>query len=287
MVKSPNSKKENQPQPLKISITHCSDASFAHDFQLDLVECTNEVVILSPFISTRAREYFAIFSSLVANKVRVEVYTKPLREQPANLEKYFVTVENVLRQTGVHFFVRPGMHEKAASLDKRILWHGSLNILSHNDTRESMLRFDSAELTEQVLAELQLVRQVPGYELRRTPQLANFADTDFAVETPNCPQCGGMMRPFEKAGLWLCQMSPDCAGSSPLVMPESGLPPLADEAGLNRKLEIACPVCGARMNIHRGVFLRVACESEQCGFALDPRIASSLLRVLKRRGGIQ
>lgn len=285
MSQSPDSQRENAPKVLKIGISHYSDASFAAVFQSDLATCTNEVIILSPFVSTRAREYFPLFSSLVANRVTVEVYTKPLREQPPNLEKHFFTVESVLGQSGVRFFVRPGMHEKAAILDKRILWHGSLNILSHNDTRESMLRFDSAELTEQVLTDLQLVRQISGHELIRVPQLdTHFVDTEFAVEAPNCPQCGGTMVPFEKAGLWLCHESPVCAGSLPLGIAEPALSAVVGAVGLNRQAEIACPVCGSTMNINRGVFLRVVCESEQCGFALDPRIASSLLRVLKRKG---
>lgn len=57
----------------------------------------------------------------------------------------------------------------------------------------------------------------------------------------------------------------------------------AGGVALFAQVDIACPVCGADMDIIRGVFLRAACTSRECGFSLDSRIASSLLRVLKRR----
>ena len=46
------------------------------------------------------------------------------------------------------------MHEKVAAIDGRILWHGSLNILSHNNGRESMLRFESRDLVHEILQDL-------------------------------------------------------------------------------------------------------------------------------------
>ena len=261
---------------LKIRITHCTDKSFAGTFRADLADCKSEAIILSPFISTRAREYLPSFAQLAANGINVEVYSKPLHEQPTNLVQHFRSLEFNFGQSGVHFYLRPGMHEKAAILDKSVLWHGSLNILSHNDTRESMLRFDLPELAQQVMAEFDLKRA-------SGPSGASSAETAAVasgVESPACPQCGGAMSAYETAGLWFCRKSPSCAGTLPL---EPIFPSALDQTSLNRRLEIACPACGSAMKISRGVFLRVACESEACGFALDPRIAGSLLRILKRR----
>jgi hypothetical protein len=264
---------------LKIEITHCTDKTFAETFRADLAECKSEAIILSPFISTRARDYLPTFAQMAATGINVEVYSKPMGEQPPNLIQHFRSLEFNLGQSGAHFYVRPGMHEKAAILDECVLWHGSLNILSHNDTRESMLRFDLPELARQVLAEFDLKR-------RSDPDDRSLGTAGVAsgVESPPCPECGGAMRAYDAAGLWLCQNGPNCTGSLPLGAPFStGL----GDTSLDRKLEIACPVCGSAMKISRGVFLRVACEAEDCGFALDPRIAGSLLRVLKRRSEIQ
>lgn len=55
-----------------------------------------------------------------------------------------------LRSIGVVVDERARMHENVAFIDGRTLWHGSLNILSHRDTSESMLRVESSAACEQI-----------------------------------------------------------------------------------------------------------------------------------------
>src|SRR5262249_18306113 len=130
---------------------------FLDSFRTDLANATSRALILSPFVSNnRAIYYYPALSSLVARGVSVDIYAKPRKEQPASLCEQFDEVEHQLRRIGVRFHSRAGMHEKVATVDNKILWHGSLNILSHNDTRESMLRFDSQELVREVLTEIGL-----------------------------------------------------------------------------------------------------------------------------------
>jgi len=49
------------------------------------------------------------------------------------------------------------MHEKVVAIDGRVFWHGSLNVLSHSSTFESMLRIESEDLVRSVLADLGIV----------------------------------------------------------------------------------------------------------------------------------
>ncbi|MDP3948193.1 MAG: hypothetical protein Q8P87_00610 [bacterium] len=58
---------------------------------------------------------------------------------------------------GVQVFLIAGNHHrKLALLDRRVLWEGSLNILSQNKSREIMRRIESPELTIQMLNFLKL-----------------------------------------------------------------------------------------------------------------------------------
>lgn len=271
----------------RIHITHYSDQEFLDAFRADLANCAEQVIILSPFLSqNRAIHYYPAMLSLAARHVVVEVYAKPENEQPESLREHFGWVADGLRRAGVRFYTRPGMHEKVGVIDNRILWHGSLNILSHNDTRESMLRFESSDLVQEVLTDLQLIPQDVWLDASHPPQLdtEHPAEKENSAEVPVCPRCGGRMLLFENAGMWLCQNSPACRGS--LALDAAALPmgSATGERKRTRQVEISCPICGLPMEVSRGLFLRVACSSDQCGFALDPRIASSLLRVLKRKG---
>lgn len=44
-----------------------------------------------------------------------------------------------------------GHHRKLAIIDCKILWEGSLNILSHNNTREIMRRINSPSVSLQMI----------------------------------------------------------------------------------------------------------------------------------------
>jgi hypothetical protein len=56
----------------------------------------------------------------------------------------------ILQDMGVQVMFTGGHHRKLAILDHRILWEGSLNILSQNDSCEIMRRSDSTQLVEQM-----------------------------------------------------------------------------------------------------------------------------------------
>jgi hypothetical protein len=75
--------------------------------------------------------------------VRVRILTRPPEEPGGGTTDEVGEVVCALRDLGVAVDLRARMHEKIAVLDDRILWHGSLNLLSHRDTRESMLRIES------------------------------------------------------------------------------------------------------------------------------------------------
>jgi hypothetical protein len=255
-----------------LKIEHCSDRIFLDRFRADLANATGEVVILSPFLSTnRAVHYYPILSILTARSVTVDVYARPQYQQPESIREHYSQVETGLNSVGASLHTRVGMHEKIGILDKRILWHGSLNILSHNDTRESMLRFESPDLIAELLTELEL----KPTSARKTDSTAVSA---VGVAVPACPICAEKMLPFVDAGMWLCVRSPECSGNLQLT------PALTKQENQLTEVKIACPVCGETLNVSRGIFLRAACSSRECGFSLDPRIASSLLRVLRKKG---
>jgi hypothetical protein len=259
-----------------LKIHHCSDQNFLDRFRADLDSSEEEVAILSPFLSkNRAIHYYPILMALTARGVKVDVYTKPQNEQPESLREPYWQVETALIQSGASVHTRSGMHEKVGIVDNRILWHGSLNILSHNNTRESMLRFESTDLVREIIAELQLeVGRVAAESISRVNAFAGV------IESPACPICGNGMIFYKRAGMWLCKNSPECAGSAALKASDQ----IAGDVKLIHQVQVSCPLCGTSMEISRGIFLRVACPALECGFSLDPRIASSLLRVLKRRG---
>jgi hypothetical protein len=269
---------------LRISIKHCSDTSFLDAFRSDLAESSEQVTIFSPFLSpNRAIHYYPAFQALAARHVVIDVYARPKMEQPSTLRDSFDTVERGLMRAGVKFHTRPTMHEKVGVIDRAILWHGSLNILSHNDTRESMLRIESPDVVREVMEGL-------GIQASSVNQPAPGAQPEesvpeaVAVECPACPDCGLPMIRYDRSGMWICSRSPHCAGTLPLTAAVCEAKNNAVQK--DHLLELACPLCGAGMHVQRGITSRIICSSSTCGFALDSRLSAGVLSVLRRRGAL-
>lgn len=275
----------------EIYITHHSEEKFLERFREDLANSMCSVVILSPFVSqNRAVHYYPVLHALTFRNVLIDVYTRPKAEQPVTLQEQFNSVERTFYRIGAHFHLRPGMHEKIAVIDDRVLWHGSLNILSHNDTRESMLRFDFPDLVRDIMSDLGLpykkyplpYKQYPDEEVYMEAADPPVHDsTGCSSETRPCLKCKGQMHFFENAGLWICDNSPGCSET----MPFFGSPPTQgreEEKGQDKRqrLNLPCPLCRAPLEITRGVFVLAACTSKDCGFTLDHRLSASLNRIL-------
>jgi len=268
-----------------ITIRHCSDREFLDSFRADLTNAMAHATILSPFVSpNRAAYYYAALQSLAVRSVPVDVYARPRQEQPHSLREQFGNVERRLRAVGVRFHLRPAMHEKVAVLDGCVLWHGSLNILSHNDTRESMLRIESAKVATLVLADLGIqdaTERSSSAVLGEEANAAGAPRSDPPAATTKCPVCRSSMRRYPEIALWICSRGPACPGTQPLDSVEApqdpgALAPTGEPA-------LACPLCQSPLTVRRGAATRIACSDAQCAFALEPRLARWLLKALRGR----
>ncbi len=257
-----------------MAISHCREDEFHARFRDDLSSSVHHAVILSPFLSqNRASYYYSALQVLQARGVSVDVYARPRHEQPDTLLNHYDSVKRRLTNSGVAFHERPGMHEKVGVLDNNILWHGSLNILSHNDSRESMLRFESSELVEEVLIDLEL--QPVRKAAQETEQLVETEQR--AATSPNCPICHDDMKLYPDISLWICQNSPSCKGLLPAQPPE-----MSHRDSRLDYLPMMCPLSGDPLQVSHGTFTRIVCSSHDCDFSLEPRISAGILRVIRR-----
>jgi len=125
--------------------------SFYDAFLNDLARAKCEVIIESPFISFRRLNYFLpVFRKLARRKVRTVINTKPAEEQ-ADYGIQAAECIAILHELGVEVLITGGHHRKLAIIDRQILYEGSLNILSQNDSCEVMRRIQSEQLAMQMV----------------------------------------------------------------------------------------------------------------------------------------
>lgn len=160
-----------------------NEKSFYPYFLEDLQGAKSEVIIFSPFLSTRRVSLFAdLFSAMQQKGVSIIVFTRPVRQQPDMLKEAAGEIVDYLEGIGIRVIQRSKMHQKVAIIDRRISWEGSLNILSHNDSGEQMRRFVSENGVNEMIRALDIQESL------------NFRIRDNGVETVvKCPQCGEYM----------------------------------------------------------------------------------------------
>lgn len=117
----------------------------------DLRHAKSLVVIESPFITRRRiARLLPTLQRLQRCGVRVIVNTKPFSEHEGDMISHSIDGVAALQGAGVTVLMTGGHHRKIAVIDD-ILYEGSLNILSQNDSCEFMRRIQSSVLAEQML----------------------------------------------------------------------------------------------------------------------------------------
>lgn len=136
------------------------EKTFYNQFIIDLLNCSTEVIIESPFItSARMQMLFPLFETLIEKGVNVFVVTRDPREHMATYKNQSEIEIQRFERIGVQVFLCVGNHHrKLAILDRSILWEGSLNILSQIKSREIMRRIASKETTSEMFNFLNFAR---------------------------------------------------------------------------------------------------------------------------------
>lgn len=137
----------------KDPISRFTQDTFYEGFYLDLWSASSHVIICSPFIRlNRLNLVLPELIRLISSGVRVCVFLQNpayngdiTEEMQSQTPEEFNLLVGKLESAGAHVVLRHHIHQKIAIIDGKIVWEGSLNILSFSSTREQMLRDERAE----------------------------------------------------------------------------------------------------------------------------------------------
>ena len=59
-----------------------------------------------------------------------------------------------LQDTGVRLRFKANIHQKFAVIDQKIVWYGSINLLSYGSAQESIMRLESPNIAQELLKDL-------------------------------------------------------------------------------------------------------------------------------------
>lgn len=118
----------------------------------DLLRAKHEVIIESPFLSSKRLNYLLpLFRKLPTRNVRLIINTKHPAELEADYRQQAEVCIRMLQEADADVLFTGGHHRKLTIIDRQVLYEGSLNILSQNDSCEIMRRIYSEQLANQMI----------------------------------------------------------------------------------------------------------------------------------------
>lgn len=129
-----------------------TEDTFYKAFMKDMEHCRSELIIESAFTtSKRVDMLLPTIKHLKKKGVRVVVNTRNPEESDNCMRADSRKAIALLQYEGVQVIFTENQHRKIAVLDRDILWEGSLNILSQNQSKEVMRRTESPKLAQDII----------------------------------------------------------------------------------------------------------------------------------------
>lgn len=142
------------PPRMHLSDIIFDSTNFLSVYHTDMMRTLREAVIVSPFITRKRVSQMLPNMAELAKRVSVVVVTRPAsaykdKDRPA-LEDTLAS----LRGAGVRVLFKPNIHQKFAVIDERIIWYGSINLLSYGNAQESIMRLESPNIAQELMKDL-------------------------------------------------------------------------------------------------------------------------------------
>ncbi len=160
-----------------------NQSTFDAAVESDLANAKESIVIFSGFVTPgRVRKLGDLLRTKISGGAKVRCVTRPPKLNGTMDPARSKNALDALERIGCVVDCRARIHEKLVLIDRKIVWHGSLNALSHTHrTDESMTRVVNAGLAEVLAANLS----------KRRVSTEKALQTLGDAENPRCGNCGG------------------------------------------------------------------------------------------------
>lgn len=144
-------KRSQNPSPDITESILYDETTFYNQFERDLEKAKEEVIIESAYITVpRVRKLQPIFEKLVKRGVEIIIITRDPSEHDQVMAEQSEAGIQYFEELQAQVLLCEGHHRKLAMVDRKLVWEGSLNILSQTHSRELMRRIESKKLTEEM-----------------------------------------------------------------------------------------------------------------------------------------
>jgi len=135
---------------------------FYKSFKQDIINAKQEIIIDSPFItSSRVNDLMPLFKNSLNKGIKIFILTRHPSEHESFMKEMAINEIKLMEDIGIVVLPFRGMnHRKLSIIDRKILWYGSLNILSQKESNEIMIKHIGENGAKQILSFLNLDKNI-------------------------------------------------------------------------------------------------------------------------------
>ena len=85
------------------------------------------------------------------NNVRVIVITRPIEDFKEKDQNAVNVALDLLISKNINTVFKTDIHQKFAVMDHKVVWYGSINMLSFGNSQESIMRIESSNIANELI----------------------------------------------------------------------------------------------------------------------------------------
>ncbi|WP_338055994.1 TOTE conflict system archaeo-eukaryotic primase domain-containing protein [Thermanaerosceptrum fracticalcis] len=142
-------------RPFESINTIFDNSNFLTVFSNDISFAKSDIIIVSPYVTKkRLSQMLSILMTGINNGAKLTVITRPETDYKERDRLTFEEMISSIKNTGASIIFKSNIHQKFAVIDQRIVWYGSINLLSFGNSEESIMRLDSLNIANELIGTL-------------------------------------------------------------------------------------------------------------------------------------
>jgi superfamily II DNA or RNA helicase len=130
--------------------------NFISVFNQDIVAAKKEILIVSPFArQRRTHQMIQHLKTAIGEHILITVVTRPKEDFPKKDHLVLQKALDLLARSGINIIYKSNIHQKFAIMDQKIVWYGSINLLSYGRAQESIMRIEGSNIAYELIKSIE------------------------------------------------------------------------------------------------------------------------------------
>jgi type I site-specific restriction-modification system R (restriction) subunit len=129
-----------------------NNSNFLPVYSNDILNASEKILIVSPFMTRRRTlQMLQNLKVTLAKGTKVVVVTRPAENFKGKDISTWQTTLELLKNSGIVIVFNSNIYQKFAIIDEKIVWYGSISLLSFGSSEKSIMRIESSNIANKLV----------------------------------------------------------------------------------------------------------------------------------------